>query len=345
MTSRDRLLAATVVLLWGVNFLAIRVGLDHLPPFFFAALRFAIIAVPALLFIPRPQVRWRWILLYGTGFGILQFAFLFTAMRIGMPTGLASLVLQSSAPFTVVLGAVLLRERLRPVQVAGLLVAVAGMALIGWNQFAHAALLPVLLTLAAGFGWALGNIGARQASVEAPGINPLHLTLWITTVPVLPLLAISAVWEGPTTGVEALLDTFTADGWPALVALGYTAVLATVVGSGLWTYLMSRYPAGSVAPLSLLVPVVGFTAAWLFLGETPAPASLIGGAVVIAGAFAATAGARKPTGSRREVPADPEQGQRDLVAAQGAMPLRYCGRTTGAVTSTDLARPAEHVVR
>ncbi|WP_369028557.1 EamA family transporter, partial [Nocardia farcinica] len=93
MTTRDRLLGLTVVLLWGLNFLAIRIGLDHLPPFFFASLRFAVIAVPVLLFIPRPDVRWRWILLYGLGFGMLQFAFLFTAMRVGMPTGLASLVL------------------------------------------------------------------------------------------------------------------------------------------------------------------------------------------------------------------------------------------------------------
>ncbi|MEV3960834.1 EamA family transporter [Nocardia sp. NPDC050193] len=295
MTSRDRLIALTVILLWGLNFLGIRAGLDHLPPFFFAALRFAVIAIPTLLFIPRPAVRTRWLLLYGSGFGMLQFAFLFTAMRVGMPTGLASLVLQSSAPFTVLLGALLLGERLRPVQIAGLAVAVAGMAVIGWNQFAHAALLPVLLTLAAGFGWALGNLGARQAGVEAPDTDPLHLTLWITAVPVLPLFALSLLWEGPTTGVHALAGTFSADGWPALAGLVYIVVLGTIVGSGLWTYLMSRYPAGSVAPLSLLVPVVGFTAAWIFLDETPAPASLIGGVIVIAGAFAATAGARKTT--------------------------------------------------
>ena len=111
VTSRDRLLGLTVVVLWGLNFLAIRIGLDHFPPFFFVALRFAVIAIPVLIFIPRPAVRTRWLLLYGTGFGILQFAFLFTAMRTGMPTGLASLVLQSSAPFTVLLGAAVFRDR------------------------------------------------------------------------------------------------------------------------------------------------------------------------------------------------------------------------------------------
>ncbi|WP_410871814.1 EamA family transporter [Nocardia sp. A7] len=288
MTSRDRLLGLTVVVLWGLNFLAIRIGLDHFPPFFFVALRFAVIAIPVLIFIPRPAVRTRWLLLYGTGFGILQFAFLFTAMRVGMPTGLASLVLQSSAPFTVVLGAVLLRERLRPVQIAGLAVAVLGMVVIGADRLANATLLPVLLTLAGGLGWAFGNIGARQAGTDSPGYNPMHLALWISVVPVLPMLALSMAVEGPGTGFRAIGTAFSADGLPALAALAYIALLGTVCGSGLWTYLMSRYPAGTVAPLSLLVPVVGIGAAWAVLDEEPSVAALIGGAIVIAGAFAAT---------------------------------------------------------
>ncbi|MET9215505.1 MULTISPECIES: EamA family transporter [unclassified Nocardia] len=289
MTTRDRLLGLTVVVLWGLNFLAIRIGLDHFPPFFFAALRFAVIAIPVLVFIPRPAVRTRWLLLYGTGFGILQFAFLFTAMRTGMPTGLASLVLQSSAPFTVVLGAVALRERLRPVQVAGLAVAVLGMVVIGADRLADATLLPVLLTLAGGLGWAFGNIGARQAGANSPGFDPLHLTLWMSVIPPLPLLALSLAVEGPDTGFRALGAAVSSTaGLPALAALAYIALLATVCGSGLWTYLMSRYPAGTVAPLSLLVPVVGIAAAWVALDERPSVASLVGGAIVIAGAFAAT---------------------------------------------------------
>ncbi|MET7773093.1 EamA family transporter [Nocardia sp. NPDC005366] len=288
MTIRDRLLGLTVVLLWGLNFLAIRIGLDHLPPFFFAALRFAVIAVPVLLFVPRPRVPWRWILLYGTGFGILQFTFLYTAMRTGMPTGLASLVLQSSAPFTVLLGAVFLREHIRPLQVAGIGVAMTGMAVIGWDRLEHAALLPVLLTLAGGLGWAFGNVGARLAGSTSPGFDPLHLTLWMAVIPPAPLMLLSACTEGPTTGLRDLAASFSHTGWPALVALAYIAILASIVGSGLWTYLMGRYPAGTVAPFSLLVPVVGIAAAWAFLHETPTVMSLLGGAVVIAGAFTAT---------------------------------------------------------
>ncbi len=290
MTIRDRMLGLTVVVLWGLNFIAIRTGLDQYPPFFFGALRFLVIAIPVVLFVPRPQVPLKWLLLYGTGFGVLQFAFLFAAMKVGMPTGLASLVLQSSAPFTVILGALLLSEKVSGRQVAGIAVAVCGMVAIGWDRAQHAALLPVVLTLLAGLGWAFGNLGSRLAKPP----NALHLTLWMAVIPPLPMLAISAAVEGPTTGWHALAGSFSSSGWPALAALAYIVMLGTIAGSGIWTALMTRYPAGVVAPFSLLVPVVGIAAAWLVFGEQPSVVSLIGGAVVIAGAMAATAGRRAP---------------------------------------------------
>ena len=279
MTRRDRLLALVVAVLWGFNFLAIRTGLDHFPPLFFAALRFGVLAVPVLLLVPRPAVRWRWLLLYGTGFGTLQFAFLFLAIGRGMPTGLASLVLQASAPFTILLGAVLLGERVSARQTAGIVVAVLGMTVIAFDRALTAAVLPVVLTLLGALGWALGNLGTRLARPD----SPLRLTLWMSVVPPLPLLALSALVEGPTTGWRASADAFSADGWPGLVALAYIVLVGTVVGSGIWTTLHGRYPAGVVAPFSLLVPVVGIAAAWAFLDEVPTVLSLVGGVVVVGG--------------------------------------------------------------
>lgn len=301
MTSRDRLLGLTVVVLWGLNFLAIRAGLDHFPPFFFAALRFFVIAIPVILFVPRPQVPLKWLLVYGLGFGVGQFAFLFWAMHVGMPTGLASLVLQSSAPFTVVLGAVLLRERLRPAQVCGLLVAMAGMTLIGWDRAQHAALLPVALTLLAGLSWAVGNIGNRKAASD----QPMRLMLWMCVIPPLPMLALSFGVEGPSAGWNSLTSSLEGTGPLALAGLAYIVILGTVAGSGLWTALLSRYPAGMVAPFSLLVPIVGIGASWLVLHEEPSVLSLIGGAVVIAGAAATQVSGRvRPsTLSRSRAPA------------------------------------------
>ncbi|MHA6623035.1 EamA family transporter [Pseudonocardia sp. DLS-67] len=284
MTTRDRLLACFVAALWGGNFIAIHVGLEHFPPLFMAALRFLVLAVPTVLLVPRPQVPLRWLLTYGIGFGIAQFVFLFIAMDIGMPTGLASLVLQASAPFTVLLGVLLLRERISLRQALGIGVALVGLAAIAVSRAQVAAVLPVLLTLLGALGWSVGNLATRLAA--AP--NPLHLTLWMSVVPPLPLLTMSWIWEGPAAGWDALRGAFTLAGFPGVVAIGYIAVLATLVGAGVWVGLMRRYPAGIVAPYSLLAPVVGMTSAALLLGERPSPVELVAAAVIVGGVLLGT---------------------------------------------------------
>ncbi|MEP9393022.1 EamA family transporter [Gordonia sp. VNK1] len=287
MTTRDRLLGLTVVVLWGLNFIAIRVGLDHFPPFFFAALRFAVMAVPVIAFVRFPKVQMRWFLLYAVGFGFGQFAFLFLAMDLGMPTGLASLVLQTSAPFTVLLGVVFLRERLVPAQVLGIVVAVAGIVLIGADRAGHSAIglgivLPMVLTVLAGLSWAFGNIGSRLSHPD----DALRMTLWMSVVPPIPFLLMSLATEGPAADLASLTSLGTSSGLLALVGLAYVVLLGTIAGSGLWTMLMKRYEASRVAPLSLLVPVVGISASWLLLDEVPSWVEIGGAALVIAGCAA-----------------------------------------------------------
>ncbi len=290
MPARDRLLAALVALLWGANFLAIHVGLQHFPPLFLAALRFAVIALPTVLLVPRPDVRLRWLLGYGLGFGTVQFLFLFVAMDVGMPTGLASLVLQASAPFTVLLGAVLLRERISARRAVGIALAVLGLAAIAVARAQTAALLPVVLTLLGALGWAFGNLASRLAAPP----NPLHLTLWMAVVPPLPLLAASWVVEGPAAGWDALRAAVTPAGVPGLLAVAYIAGLATVLGSGIWTALMRRHPAGVVAPWSLLVPVVGMGLAAALLGERPSGVELAAAVVIVGGVLLGTPRAGAP---------------------------------------------------
>lgn len=279
---RHRLLAITVAVLWGANFLAIHASLQVFPPFLCGAVRFTLMAIPTMVLVPRPQVPLRWLIGYGVGFGVLQFAFLYLAMDVGMPTGLASLVLQSSAPFTVVLGAMLLGEKLSVRAGVGVLLAALGMAVVGTQRLgAEAGVLPFILTLLAGLGWAFGNLASRLAAPP----KPLHLTLWMTVIPPLPMLALSLITEGPDRIAAALALSVTPQALGAWAGIGYTTVFATVVGSGIWTWLMARHPAGSVAPFSMLVPVTGLALAWLVLGEQPAVAELIGGVLVIGGVW------------------------------------------------------------
>ncbi|WP_347354456.1 EamA family transporter [Intrasporangium sp.] len=297
MPSRHRLLALLVAIMWGVNFVAIHLSLQQFPPLFLVVLRFALLAVPTVLFVPRPDVPLRWLVGYGLGFGVVQFAFLYTGMAAGMPTGLASLVLQASAPFTLVLGAVLLSERVRPGQWTGIALAVVGMTLVGFSQAAAAQLLPFVLVLLGALGWAVGNLSGRVAEPT----NPLHLAMWMSVVVPVPMLALSLVVEGPAAIGHSLATSLTAQAVPAWAGLVYTVVIATVVGTGVWTWLLSRHPAGVVAPFSMLVPVAGLLTAAVVLGERPSLLEYVGGAIVVTGVLVGSRPGRSPR--RKGMPA------------------------------------------
>ncbi|MCK9794884.1 EamA family transporter [Isoptericola sp. 4D.3] len=301
MPARHRLLAALVALLWGLNFIAIDASLQHFPPMFLVALRFALIAIPTVLLVPWPDVPVRWVVGYGLGFGALQFLFLYWGMAAGMPAGLASLVLQMSGPFTVLLGATFLRERVSGRQVLGILVAVGGLTLVAWQQAESATVVPFLLTLAGAFGWAIGNICNRQAKPT----SPLRLTLWMSVVPPLPMLALSLFVEGPEEIARSLTSWDDPAAVGAVVGLLYTVVVATVLGSGVWTWLMARHPAGVVAPFSMLVPVVGMTAAWLMLGERVTPLEGVGAVLVVGGVLFGSTRARRLLPSAERASAAP----------------------------------------
>ena len=296
MPLRDRLLAIVVAVCWGLNFPATTLALEHFPPLLMVALRFTLVAVPTVLLVPRPQVPLRWLLGTGFGIGFLQFGFLYVGMAAGMPGGLASLVLQASAPFTVLLAGFWLREHLSRRRLIGVGVAVAGLAVIAVHRSQVAALLPLVLTLCGALGWAFGNICSRQA--RAP--KPLHLTLWMSVVPPVPMLVVSLLVEGPVRDWAALRTVATPAALPAVLGLLYIVLVATVVGYGLWNTLLSRHPSSVVAPFSMLVPVVGVLASWLFFGELIDLVELIGGVAVIGGVLVAS---RLPVSRAAPVPA------------------------------------------
>ncbi|EXF44310.1 mtultidrug ABC transporter permease [Pseudomonas sp. BAY1663] len=275
MSPRDLLLALVVIVVWGLNFVVIMVGLHDVPPMLLGALRFMLAAVPAVFFVKRPQVPLRWLLAYGLTISLGQFAFLFSAMKVGMPAGLASLVLQSQAFFTLFFAVLFLGEHLRRANLLGLLVAAAGLVLIGTQADRGMTLAGFVLTLGAASMWALGNIVTRKFGK----VNLVGLVVWGSLVPPLPFLALSLWLEGPT-AIELALRGLGVD---TLLVLVYLAFGATLLGYGLWSRLLSRYPASQVAPFSLLVPVVGLSSSALLLGERLGPLQLAGALLVMLG--------------------------------------------------------------
>ncbi len=275
---RDMTLAFIVIVVWGVNFAAIKLGLMGMPPLLLVALRFLLAAFPALLFLRPPKVPLRLYLSFGLTMSVGQFAFLFTAIHVGMPSGLASLVLQAQAFFTLVLTALWLKEKWHGNQLAGLVLAAGGLMLIGSAHGVSMPLAGFLLTLAAAFMWACGNLVSRAVGRYGP-MNQLAFVVWASLVPPLPLLALSWFVEGPEAMRAALQNTST----QTLMALAYIAWASTLFGYSAWNFLMSRYPVNRIAPFTLLVPLVGLTTGWLVFGETLQPVHFAGGALLMIG--------------------------------------------------------------
>lgn len=276
MSLKDWLAACVVICAWGMNFVVIKLGLSEVPPLLLGALRFTFVAVPAIFFIKRPRLPWRMIILYGLTISLGQFVFLFTAMYVGMPAGLASLVLQSQAFFTVLIAALWLGEGVRRHNIVGMVVAVVGLFMI--QQGALPGSMTVLgfgLTLLAALSWATGNIVVKRAGK----VDMLSLVVWGALIPPLPFLALSWLLEGPT----LIVDSLTSITHVGMLSVAYLALVATVIGYVLWGRLLARYPASKVAPLSLLVPVIGLVSAALLLGEHMAAIQWLGGVIVMLG--------------------------------------------------------------
>jgi O-acetylserine/cysteine efflux transporter len=281
LTLRDLALLLAVVALWGFAFVPIKVALETVPPFALAALRFFFAALPAVFFIRRPRVRLQALIGYGVAIGICQFGLLFLGMRLGMPAGLSSLVIQTQVFFTMALGAWWMHDRLGVHNLAGAVIAAVGMVLLGAhkvNEGASATLVGFLLVIASAIGWAVGNIMAKRM-MKGQDDEMLGLVVWSSLVPPLPLALLSYAVEGGPAAVAAVVH-MDALRWACVLLLSYGA---TLFGYVTWNRMLLRYPTSLVSPFGLLIPVSGLASGVLLAGERLASLQIVGAALLLAG--------------------------------------------------------------
>jgi O-acetylserine/cysteine efflux transporter len=274
MTPRDILAAVSVAVVWGLTFIAIKIGVGQTSPLMLSALRFVFASFPAILFVGPPKAPpWK-VALYGLLLGVGQFGLLFIAIHEGFPVGLASLVVQAQAFFTVALAWVLLSEYPRRTQILGGLLAFAGIAVIGSTRLAGASLGPFVLVVLASFFWGSANVLAKTAG----RVDMLAFTVWSSLAAPVPLLALSLAVDG-TAPLAALVHPTVA----LVASVLVVAYAGTVFGFGLWARLLAHYSAASVAPFALLTPVVGMVAGVVVFAEPISAVELAGGVLVMAG--------------------------------------------------------------
>ncbi len=300
LATRDLALILAIVALWGFSFVAIKVGLREIPPFALAALRFCFAAVPLVFFIKRPRMPWSYIAGYGFAVGVCQFGLLFLGMKLGMPAGLSSLVIQVQIFFTVGLAIAFLGDRLHREDLMedliGAAIATAGVILLGVYKLqtgVTATLIGFLLVIASALAWAIGNVVAKRAARYDHDM--FALVVWSSLVPPLPLALLSYAFEGGS-AVWTAISSASMLAWGCVLLLAWGA---TLFGFASWARLLHKYPTALVSPFGLLIPVSGLASGAIFLNEGLAPLQMVGVALVLVGLAENVFGARLRTWLRR----------------------------------------------
>ncbi|MGU3384543.1 EamA family transporter [Methylobacterium sp. D53M] len=283
MTLRDGLAAILVVTILGLAFVAIKVGLETVPPLMLCALRFGFAALPAALVIRPPRAPVVLVAGFGLALGVGQFGLLMTAIRLGMPAGLSSLLIQVQVPFTVALAWALQGERPRRRQILGGSIALLGVAAVALGRGGGAPLGPLILVVGAALSWASANVVAKRIG----RVDRLALMVWSSLATTPPLLILSLIVEGP-----GALTALAHPSWGAIGSVAFQAYPTTLLAFGLWNGLLTRYPAAAVTPFALLVPVAGILSTHLVLGEPLSADILAGGGLILTGIALSLRGTR-----------------------------------------------------
>lgn len=268
-------LAILVVAIWGVNFVVIKVGLKEIPPILLCALRFFLAAFPAVFFIKRPAAPLLMIIVFGLVMFALQFALLFSGMYAGTTAGLASLVLQVQVFFTVLLAVLFLAEKPSIWQIAGALVSFSGIGLVAANLGGEISVYGLILIIAAAATWGVGSLISKKIGK----VDMLALVVWGSLVAWPPLLVLSFFLEQNSWNIGVISHI----SWLTIGAIAYMVYPVTVLGFAAWSWLLNHYPAATVAPFTLLVPIFGFAASTLALGEPLSHWKINAAVLVIAG--------------------------------------------------------------
>ncbi len=269
------LLAILITAIWGINFSVIKIGLSSVDPFILAGIRFTLCALPALFFIKKPDVPWRYIIGYGLVFGIGLWGLVNLGIKAGLSAGIASLLLQFSAFFTILLGSFVFKESLTRYQIVGFALACSGLLSIVFITDGSVTLSGTLLVLAGAIAWSIANIIIKRSATK----QIFAFLVWSSAFSPLPLFLLDWLVNG-SNGYAALVSHVD---YRAVLSILFQVYPNTLFGYWVWNSLLKQYPISTVAPLSLLVPVFGILGSMAIFGEAISSLKILALLLIISG--------------------------------------------------------------
>jgi drug/metabolite transporter (DMT)-like permease len=262
-----------LALIWGYNWVQMKIAVQYAPPFQFAALRITLGALSllfALAWLRKPILPKEIPLTFWAG--VLQIAGVYgfaTWALVSGSAGRTSVLVYTMPLWTLLFAWLFLRERVRGLQWAAIALSVTGLLLLLDIQHLYGTIVSKVLALLAGVCWAGGAIIAKRVR-QTVTLDLLSFTAWQTIAGAVPLILAAMV--APSTPI--IWST------PFIIALLYNVIPGTAIATLLWLYVLNRLSAGTAGLGVLLNPVVGVMAAWLQLGETPTPIEAVGMGII-----------------------------------------------------------------
>lgn len=293
MPPKDWLAALTVVTLWGLNFIAVKIALGVLPPFLLTGLRFAGVALALAPFFRPRRDQLAGIVGIAVVLGVGHFGLLFFGVA-GMDAATAAIITQLGTPFSALLAWIAFGEKLGPARGLGMMLAFGGVTLLAGDP-SLPQLLPFVMAVVAMVAWAISNVQVKRV---VP-IDPLALNGWMALFAAPMLLAVSLAVE---TGQAAAITRALSE-WTVVAGLAYTLFASSLVAYTLWYRLLARHAMNRVVPITMIGPVIGVAGGVLVLGEPLSWQKVVGGLLTIAGVAAV-----QLIGGVRPQPEEPEPG-------------------------------------
>lgn len=268
----DIFAAILVPIIWGVNVAVVKICVAEFPPVFVTGFRFLIVALLLIWWVRPPWKQMRKIGFLSFAFGGLHFGGIFFALR-GVDASIVSILVLIGVPFSVLFARLFLQERFGRKKVFGIVIAFVGAFILLGEPGSTASPLHLGVVILAIIAWGLGNTLIKMIGP----INIFALNSWMSLFASVQLLLFSLVVEK---GQLIALQTSSGRAWGALA---FIVVMATIVGYGLWYYLVGKYDVTQVVPYTLLVPIAGVLGGVILLGEDLTLHKILGGVITLLG--------------------------------------------------------------
>ena len=275
MSTKHVVMAFIIVILWGLNFVTLKIAVLSLPPIFLAGLRFFLISFPWIFFVKKPKVSNKQFFSLPITLGVLQYSLLYYGMSTGLSVGLSSVILQTQSFFTVIMSAFLIKEKPSLNEIIGLIIGMLGVIILLTYNDGDFKLEAIFIILAAAMSWGVANIQLKNLG----NINMVSFLIWISPLAAILLFIISFILE-----YDSLLKIdFSNIEIKVFLSIFYTAYISTVIGFTMWQYLLNKYKSIQITPYGLLVPVTGSIFGYIILNEVLEIYQIISGIIIIIG--------------------------------------------------------------